>query len=108
MRQILTNFVSNAIKFTEVGSVDIVCRSRDGLAHVDVIDTGIGIAPDDLARLFRPFEQVHKGLGRIYEGTGLGLYVSRSLADLLKGKVSAKSEAGQGSTFTLSLPLAEK
>jgi signal transduction histidine kinase len=74
--------------------------------RVDIIDTGIGIPPDELPRLFRPFAQVDTGLTRRHGGTGLGLYISRRLATLLGGHIEVESAPGAGSTFTVVLPLA--
>jgi len=76
----------------------------DGVVRFVVRDTGIGIAPQDLARLFQPFAQVDTGLTRRHGGTGLGLYISRRLAELLGGRIEVKSELGKGSEFTLVLP----
>ena len=112
VRQILMNLMTNAIKFTERGSVTIVAKRVDGpkgeMVSVAVEDTGIGIADADLGRIFDEFEQVRPG-GRgdsIARGTGLGLAVSRKLARLLGGDVTVESRMGDGSTFTLRLPLA--
>jgi signal transduction histidine kinase len=76
----------------------------DGIVRFIVRDSGIGIAPHDLARLFRPFAQVDTGLTRRHGGTGLGLYISRRLAELVGGRIDVKSELGKGSEFTLVLP----
>jgi signal transduction histidine kinase len=73
--------------------------------RVDIVDTGIGIAGDELPRLFRPFAQVDTGLTRRHGGTGLGLYISRRLATLLGGHIEVESQLGTGSTFTVVLPL---
>ncbi len=110
VRQVLFNLVSNAVKFTPKGSVTIATRcvhgDADGSALLfDVIDTGIGIEPDALERIFDPFEQADAKTGARYGGTGLGLAVSRRLAELLGGELSAWSEPGKGSTFRLRLPL---
>ena len=80
----------------------------NGTAAVALIvsDTGIGIKPEDLQRLFHAFEQLDATTMRRFEGTGLGLYLSRSLAEVLGGELSVRSELGAGSTFTLTLPLA--
>ena len=111
LHQILLNLVDNAIKYTEKGSVRIdasVLRTngRSTLA-ISVADTGVGIKSEDLGRLFRPFEQLDPTTTRRFAGTGLGLYLSRSLALLLGGDLSVVSEDGAGSTFTLTLPLTQ-
>lgn len=109
-RQILLNLCQNAVKFTEHGSVTVrVSRgspNADGSATVRfaVRDTGIGIAPHHLQRLFRPFSQIDDaGTGR-HRGTGLGLYIARRLATRLGGRIEVVSRPGEGSTFTLVLP----
>jgi signal transduction histidine kinase len=104
VRQILLNLLSNAIKFSDDG--DIVVRSRlngDSVA-VSIADPGIGIAPENLGKIFDPFWQVEQRSTRRIGGTGLGLSVSRSLARLLGGEVSVESGVDKGSTFTLTLP----
>ena len=104
VRQILLNLLSNAIKFSDDG--DIVVRSRlngDSVA-VSIADPGIGIAPENLGKIFDPFWQVEQRSTRRIGGTGLGLSVSRSLARLLGGDVSVESGVDRGSTFTLTLP----
>jgi PAS domain S-box-containing protein len=109
LAQILLNLTNNAIKYTEKGSVRIeargaICNGASAVA-VSVIDTGIGIQREDLQRLFEPFNQLDPSSTRRYEGTGLGLYLSRSLALLLGGSVSVTSNYGEGSSFTLTLPI---
>lgn len=106
LRQILLNLTDNAIKHTERGAVRIEARAtiwngREGLA-LSVTDTGIGIKHEDFAHLFAAFEQLDRTSK--FEGTGLGLFLSRSLALLLGGELSVASEPGKGSTFTLTLP----
>ncbi len=109
LRQILTNLVSNAIKFTEAGSVIVdvsliyktpeECRIR-----IQVKDTGIGIEPDKLSYLFEPFTQADTSHTRKFGGTGLGLPITLQLSRLLGGSLSAKSEPGKGTTFSVELP----
>jgi signal transduction histidine kinase len=104
IRQILVNLAGNAVKFTDEGDVRLSLERRDGDVRFTVCDTGIGIESGDLARLFRPFAQVDTGLTRRHGGTGLGLYISRRLAELLGGRIEVKSEVGKGSEFALVLP----
>ena len=103
-RQIVVNLASNAIKFTERGEVRLAVNANGDDVRFSVSDTGIGIAQWDLQRLFRPFTQLDSGLTRRHGGTGLGLYISRRLASLLRGRIEVESELGRGSTFTLVLP----
>lgn len=104
--QILRNLISNALKFTTNGEVRVSARhnSRDGLVHFTVADTGIGIAPRDHARIFEEFAQIENPLQRSFKGTGLGLPLSKSLAELIGGMIEVESEVGRGSTFTLTIP----
>lgn len=108
LRQVLVNLVSNAIKFTERGSVwlKVTTRAVEASQHeinVLVEDTGIGIAPEAVARLFRPFEQVDAGIARRYGGTGLGLTISRQIVLAMGGDIQVESTAGHGSRFCFSL-----
>ncbi|UXI70207.1 ATP-binding protein [Tahibacter amnicola] len=104
LEQILINLVSNAIKFTEQGAVSVALELSDCAILLRVIDSGIGIAPEDQVRLFRSFVQISDGAPGRAEGTGLGLYLSQALARLMEGQIAVTSEAGKGSTFTLQLP----
>lgn len=103
-RQALVNLAGNAVKFTDAGEVRLAVSRDEDEVRFSVRDTGIGVAPADLARLFEPFAQVETGLTRRYGGTGLGLYISRRLAGMLGGRVEVESTPGVGSTFTLVLP----
>ena len=105
-KQICYNLLSNAVKFTNPGgSVEIIATDREaGYFEVRVTDTGIGIKPQDMERLFREFEQLDSGASRRFEGTGLGLALTRKLAELQGGRITACSEYGKGSCFTVVLP----
>jgi PAS domain S-box-containing protein len=105
LRQVLSNFLSNALKFTEHGSIALVARLEDGAARFEVRDSGPGIDPAVQARLFRPFTQADGSTTRRYGGTGLGLSICRELAHLMGGEVGVASAPGQGSTFWAALPL---
>jgi signal transduction histidine kinase/ActR/RegA family two-component response regulator len=109
LRQILVNLVGNSLKFTERGGVTVAAR-HDRIAHrleFVVRDTGIGMSPEQLARVFEPFEQADSSLTRRYGGSGLGLPISRRLARMLGGTLDATSRPGVGSTFTVTLPVVE-
>ena len=107
LSQIILNLSNNAIKFTERGEICLeLARHRENgraLVEISVIDTGIGIRPEDQVRLFEAFEQVGPAVSRRHEGTGLGLHLSQKLAGLLGGWITFSSEYGKGSTFTLVL-----
>ena len=105
LRQVIMNLVSNGIKYNRPGgSVKVDLRTEAGVAHIDITDTGVGIAPADYARIFQPFERV-VSTENIIPGTGLGLALSRELAKVLGGSISFTSEQGVGSCFSLALPL---
>jgi signal transduction histidine kinase len=105
LTQVLLNLVSNAIKFTEAGSVGIRARVEDGGFLVAVSDTGIGIAPEDQGRIFEEFQQVDASSTRRKGGTGLGLAIARRIVELHGGRIWVESTPGQGSTFAFTLPL---
>ena len=110
LRQIVLNLLSNAIKFTDRGRVTLSIAADQALEgrslfHIAVADTGIGIAAEDLPRLFQTFSQVDSSLSKKHQGTGLGLAISRKLAQLMGGSLTVTSELGQGATFVLALPL---
>ncbi len=109
LRQILYQLVANAIKFTREGQVEVAASavpSKDRQVSVSLLvrDTGIGIAPDQLAEIFESFRQLETGLSRNHGGLGLGLAVSQKLIALLDGSISVNSELGKGSVFTVNLP----
>jgi signal transduction histidine kinase len=104
VRQILLNLLSNAIKFTDEGEVTLTVRATKNEIHLSVRDTGIGIPAHAMKELFQDFHQLEAGDGRRYEGTGVGLALSRRLARALGGEIEARSEEGHGSVFTLILP----
>jgi signal transduction histidine kinase/CheY-like chemotaxis protein len=106
VRQILTNLVGNAIKFTDAGTVQVGVEIRPATVAFQVTDTGIGIPETQLDRIFHEFVQVDQTLARRQGGTGLGLAIARRLARLMGGEVSVTSIAGKGSRFTLTLPRA--
>ncbi|MGL4231720.1 MAG: hybrid sensor histidine kinase/response regulator [Casimicrobium sp.] len=107
LRQILINLLSNAVRFTQRGSVTLHLDYRREVARFEIIDTGIGIAPEDHHRIFMPFERSAAGRSISETGTGLGLTITHLLTELMGGEVSVKSQSGQGSTFTVRMYLPE-
>ncbi|HET7437028.1 MAG TPA: ATP-binding protein [Thermoanaerobaculia bacterium] len=104
--QILRNFISNALKFTEAGEIRVsAAMIEDGIVRFCVADTGIGIAPENLERVFDEFTQIDNPLQAHRKGTGLGLPLTRKLATILGGAVGVRSELGVGSTFWAELPI---
>ena len=107
LSQILRNFISNALKFTKQGEVRVSARAvGEGQVEFAVADTGVGIAPEHLPSLFMDFVQIDTRLQRRLRGTGLGLSLSRKLAEMLGGRVGAESEPGVGSRFWVLIPVA--
>jgi signal transduction histidine kinase/CheY-like chemotaxis protein/CHASE3 domain sensor protein len=105
LEQVLKNLLSNAVKFTEQGDVSLTVSATDeGWVQFTVVDSGIGIAPDQQERIFEAFHQADGTANRRFGGTGLGLSISRDLTSLLGGTLVVSSTPGQGSTFTLSMP----
>ncbi|HEY9620783.1 MAG TPA: response regulator [Crinalium sp.] len=107
IRQVLINLLSNAVKFTPVGGSVQLQVDVDAFAEMvqfSVIDTGIGIAPENIDKLFRPFVQLDSSLSRRYSGTGLGLALAKRITELHEGSISLDSRVGKGSRFTISLP----
>jgi len=115
LKQILVNLLGNAVKFTEKGEVRMAVRlvtesdrARGGwhsppMLRIDVIDTGIGLSPEQIAKLFRPFVQADTSTTRQFGGTGLGLTITKRLVNLLGGDIAVTSRPGEGSTFSISL-----
>jgi signal transduction histidine kinase/CheY-like chemotaxis protein len=104
-RHILQNLVGNAVKFTEAGRVEISVQQKGAAIQIMVSDTGIGISKEDLAHIFDEFRQADSSTSRRFGGSGLGLAIAKKYAQLLGGNVTVESSPGQGSVFTLSLPL---
>ena len=102
--QIVLNLANNAVKFTDAGRVALKVSAHSDAVSFTVNDTGIGIKPENMNHLFEAFRQVDGSARRVYEGTGLGLYLSKQLARMLGGSISVQSEFGIGSQFTLVLP----
>ena len=107
LRQVLINLLSNAIKFTQSGSVRFVVHYRSPVAEFEVIDSGPGIQPGDLERIFAPFERGALGIAQPQTGTGLGLTISRLLAGVMGGDIKVSSTVGSGSTFRVKILLSE-
>ncbi|MDX9998520.1 MAG: ATP-binding protein [Phenylobacterium sp.] len=105
LRQILQNLLSNAVKFTRQGKVALTVRRQGENLVMSVADTGIGLTREQLKRLFQPFSQADSSTTRHFGGTGLGLSICRRLANEMGGGISVESRAGEGSTFTVRLPL---
>jgi signal transduction histidine kinase len=107
LKQICFNLLSNAVKFTDAGGdvrIEVVPGTHEEF-EVRVSDTGIGIKEGDMSRLFREFEQLDSGHARRFEGTGLGLALTKKLVELQGGRMTVQSELGKGSVFTAILPL---
>ena len=104
--QVLVNLLSNAVKFTTVGEVGVSALREGQWLRFEVVDSGIGMHPDQVGRLFRPFEQADTSTTRRFGGTGLGLAISHRLVELMGGELTVQSQPGKGSRFTLRLPLA--
>ncbi len=104
VRQVLLNLISNAVKYTDHGAVRLSTEAVEGHVHFSIDDTGIGVSPEHLERIFEPFWQVEQTTTRRAGGTGLGLAVTKQFVDLLGGTISVNSELGRGSSFKVLLP----
>jgi CheY-like chemotaxis protein/nitrogen-specific signal transduction histidine kinase len=106
LRQVLGNLLGNAVKFTGAGEIRLhIDHVRAGWVRFTIIDSGIGISPEDSKKLFQEFSQADSSTTRLFGGTGLGLAISKRLADLMGGDLSVESESGTGSRFVLEIPL---
>jgi signal transduction histidine kinase len=105
VEQVLINILNNAVKFTEEGRVRVSCSREKEHYVLDVSDTGVGIAPEELDAIFKPFHQSETGRMRRHEGTGLGLSICRRIVDMMGGAIGVASTPGRGSTFTVRFPI---
>lgn len=105
IEQVLINLISNAIKFSEKGTIVVKVGIEEDVVVTQIIDQGLGIKPEDVEKLFQPFIQLEDGLSRKHEGTGLGLTISKSLIEKLGGDIHVSSELGKGSNFKFKIPL---
>ena len=103
--QVIGNLISNAVKFTDEGSVEVELKKENKSAIIKVSDTGIGISENSLDIIFEPFRQVSEGYNRRFEGTGLGLTISKKFIALMNGSIAVESELNKGSVFTIRFPL---
>jgi len=108
IKQILCNLLDNAIKFTEAGNIEVTVSKETNMtelfAKITVEDSGIGISPKDQEMIFQEFRQVSEGIARSYEGVGLGLTLVKKMTEMMKGRITVRSQAGKGSVFTVFLP----
>jgi signal transduction histidine kinase len=108
IKQVIMNLISNAVKFTDRGEIEIKVKKKDERVKVSVADTGVGIKKEDIKKLFKQFSRIYIEGKPVTEGTGLGLYLSKKIVDLLDGQIKAESEFGKGSKFTFTFPLEYK
>ena len=108
IEQILVNLIGNALRHTEAGVVEIQACQQKGMIMVSVVDTGVGIAPEDLPHVFERFWRSDRSRNRRSGGTGIGLAISKKLVELQNGTISVESEVGKGSTFSFTVPIAQK
>lgn len=104
IKQVLTNLISNAIKFTHKGTVEVTAEIKENTISISVLDTGIGIAKNSREDVFKEFTQAHSGIEKKFGGTGLGLTISQRMLELLGGSIELESEEGKGSIFTIKIP----
>jgi PAS domain S-box-containing protein len=104
LEQVILNLLNNAVKFTDKGYINIICRTENDLCILSVSDTGIGMQPEEIPKLFQPFHQIDTGTARKSEGTGLGLSICRKILDMMGGSIDVQSKPGAGSTFTIRFP----
>lgn len=104
IKQVLTNLITNAIKFTQEGGVELIAKSNERQIIIQVIDSGIGIEKSQIENVFQEFRQAHDGIEKKFGGTGLGLNISKRIITLLNGTITASSELNKGSVFTITLP----
>jgi signal transduction histidine kinase len=105
LKQILTNLVGNAVKFTEQGEVSVAVDKEDGFLRIAIKDTGIGMNHEEVGRLFKPFQQVDGSITRRFGGTGLGLALSQRLIGFMGGRITVVSEKEKGSVFSVEMPI---
>ena len=105
VRQVVTNLISNSIKYTIKGQVDITATLKDKTIVIEVKDTGIGIPGEEIAKLFSKFHRVQDAQTKEVRGTGLGLWITKEIVELLSGKISVESIYGTGTKFTFTLPV---
>lgn len=108
VEQVVLNFLSNAIKYTDAGKISIKGEMVGAYVKTSIADTGIGIKKEDIEKLFKPFQQLDSGVARKYEGTGLGLSICAKLVKLFGGEIFIESEFGKGSVFSFTLPIEGK
>jgi signal transduction histidine kinase len=104
LEQILVNLLNNAIKFSDQGQIELICQAKADQIVLSIRDSGIGIKPEQLEKIFKPFGQLDTSLSRKHEGSGLGLSISKKLVEMMGGSLTLKSEWGVGSTFIITLP----
>ncbi|HOP14956.1 MAG TPA: PAS domain S-box protein [Gammaproteobacteria bacterium] len=105
LQQVLNNLITNALKFTDHGEIRLICQKRGEEVRIEVRDTGIGIAGDDIAKLFKPFSQLEVRPARVAQGTGLGLAICRRIVEALGGKIGVTSKLKSGSCFYVTIPV---
>lgn len=107
IQQIIVNILGNAVKFTSSGYVKLRAFCDAGMIHFDISDTGIGIKEEDISKIFNDFEQIDSSLSRKASGSGLGLSITKSLVDMMEGRIAFESEYGRGTVFHVSIPFAQ-